>query len=139
MCIHFCLSVNHCNMYSYGRGLCISGRIYDKVLCMISLHSGSVLGFHNNWSSNTQGVAELNLDVTLVICICQWFFFWREILDYIIHLFHIGFKTFTYQSKPAEGHSLCFSEAYYTCWLSDMSYISYPHCQYYVYKSLSNS
>lgn len=74
MCIHFCHSFSHCNMYSYGRGLCISGRIDDKVQCVIVLHSGSVLGFHSNWGSNTQGVTEINLDVTLVICICQWFF-----------------------------------------------------------------
>lgn len=61
-------------MYSYGRGLCISGRIYYKRQCMTILHNGSMLGFHNNWSSNTQGVRELSLDVASVIYICQWFF-----------------------------------------------------------------
>lgn len=130
MCIHFCHSFSHCHMYSYGRGLCIYGRIYGKLHCMIILHSGSMLDFHNNWSSNTRGVTELNLDVALVIYVCQWFFS-RGKYWIILSVWS------TYGLKPlfirVNQHSmlkaaLCvFQKLFYACWLSDTElHLSYP-------------
>lgn len=121
MCIHFCHSFSHCSMYSYGRGLCISGRIYNKLQCMIILHSDTVLGFHNNWSSNTQGVTELSLDVASVIYICQCFLSAGKYWFILSVCSTYGLKSLFIKVNQHSmlKATLCFSEAYYACWLSD--------------------
>lgn len=121
MSIHFCHSFSHCNMYSYGRGLCISGRIYDQLQCMIILLSVSVLGFHNNGSSNTQGVTELDLDVALVIYICQGFFsagkYW--IILSVHSTYGLKLLFIRVNQHSVLKATLCFSEAHCAYWFSD--------------------
>lgn len=130
MCIHFCHSFSHCNMYSYGRELCISGIIYDKLQCMIILHSGSVLAFLSNWSSNTWGVTELNLDVALLIYICQCFFSGGKYWIILSVCSTYGLKFFFIrvdQHSMLKATVCAFQKLIVPAGLVMLGYISYPH------------